>query len=338
MTTASSDLVPAPAEEAAPRRTPPRPVLLAGLTAGLGAILVVLLMLFILPSLKSGAHGLPLGVVAPAGAVETVDAALAEAAPGAYATQTFASESELRAAVEDREIAGGLVVDGSSVHAYVASAGSAAVSGAISATAHGLADAAGVTVTVTDVVPLPEADPTGIGIGGLAFPLVFGGIVPAVAFRKVFARSLAWAVSGIVAFSVVGGLLVAGVLQVVFGSITDAFWPVAGAMTLGIAALALPLAGLQELFGGKGFTIGAMVMMFVGNPLAGIATGAAWMPAGIGAIGQALPPGAAGTLVRAAAYFGGAGGLTAGLTLAAWVIAGIVMLALGARRRARAAA
>lgn len=51
--------------------------------------------------------------------------------------------------------------------------------------------------------------------------------------------------------------------------------PVASSVSLGIAALALPLAGLIVCFGTKGFTIAAMSMIFVGNnPFAGIATSA----------------------------------------------------------------
>ncbi|QEW04440.1 ABC transporter permease [Microbacterium lushaniae] len=328
---------PLDAAPATVRRTPPKPVLLVGLTAGLGVILAVLLMLFIMPSLKSGAHNLPIGLAGPSSAVTQVEEDLDAAAPGAYTTQAFASEAALRDAVLDRDVVGGIVVkeggvDEGGVHALVAGAGSTAISATISGTAQSLAQKAGTTAEIEDVVPLPESDPTGVGIGGLAFPLVFGGIVPAVAFRKVFSRNLGWAVGGILAFAAVGGIVVAAVLMFLFGSITTAFWPVAAAMALGIAGLALPLAGLQEVFGGKGFTIGAMIMMFVGNPLAGIATGGAWLPAGLGAVGQILPPGAAGTLVRSAAYFGGAGGMTAGLTLAAWVAAGAILLAIGARR------
>lgn len=326
----------APAAAAAADGTPPTRqrspwVTLVGLTAGLGVILVVLLGLFIFPSLKSGPSDLPIGLVGDAAAVAQVDAALAEAAPGAYETREVAGVDELRTAIEDRELVAGLVVAPGAIDAYVASAGSTAISGTVTATAEALAGATGATATVVDVVPLPDADPTGIGIGGLAFPLVFGGIVPAVAFRKL-APSLRWAVAGILTFSAVAGVIVSAVLMFVFGSITTGFWPVAGALALGTAALALPLAGLQEAFGGKGFTIGAMIMMFLGNPLAGIATTAAWLPAGIGAIGQLLPPGAAGTLVRSAAYFDGAGGVGAAFTLAAWVAAGAVLLVVGARR------
>ncbi|WP_198412197.1 hypothetical protein [Mycetocola zhujimingii] len=307
-----------------------------GLTVGLGAILVVLLMVFIMPSLKSGPHNLPVGIVGTAAETAAWEEGFDSAVPGGFVASAFGSEEELRTAISKREIVGGLVVAESQVSVLTASAGSAAISSTLSSTATALAAQAGADVTVTDVVPLPKSDPTGIGIGGLAFPLVFGGIVPAVAFRKFFPKSLAWTVAGILTFAAVGGVSVAFVLMFVFGSISGAFWPVAAAMALGIAGLALPLAGLAEALGGKGFTIGAMVMMFLGNPLAGISTSAAWLPSGLGMLGQILPPGAAGTLVRSAAYFGGAGGVAAGLTLGAWALGGLVLLAIGQRRAARA--
>lgn len=333
------------AQEAAPddaaaggaRRTPGALGKLLGLTVGLGVILIVLLLVFIMPSLKSGPRDLSVGVVGSPAATSTWEQALEHAAPGSYEAAPYDTEEQLQAAIRDREVVGGFVVDDSEVRVSVASAGSAVISSTITATAQALAEQSGAQVTVTDVVPLPEGDPTGIGIGGLAFPLVFGGIVPAVAFRKFFPKSLGWAVAGIVTFAALGGIVVAAVLTVAFGSIVGAFWPVAAAMAMGIAGLALPLAGLQEVFGAKGFTIGAMAMMFLGNPLAGISTTAAWLPAGLGAFGQILPPGAAGTLVRSAAYFGWAGGLTAAITLAAWIGAGLVLLAIGKRRSLRMA-
>ena len=70
------------------------------------------------------------------------------------------------------------------------------------------------------------------------------------------------------------------------------------------------------------------------RPASGIAGSAAWLPSGLGTAGQILPPGAAGTLVRSAAYFGGSGGLTAGLTLATWIVVGLVLFVTGMRRAA----
>lgn len=333
------DPIAAPQETAGkPQRTRHPLVGLVGLTVGLGVVLVLLLMVFIMPSLKSGPNQLPVGIVGSSAAVATWDDALEQASPSGYDLSTYAGEEEIVEAIESREIVGGIVLAEDEVRVSVASAGSAVISSTISNTAQAIASASGVPATVTDVVPLPAADPTGVGIGGLAFPLVFGGIVPAVAFRSVFKRSLGWAIAGISIFSVVGGVLVASVLQFLFGSIDGtAFWPVAAAMTLGIAGLAIPLAGLKEAVGGAGFTIGAASMMFLGNPFAGISTSAAWLPAGLGLFGQLLPPGAAGTLVRSAAYFDWAGGAGAALTLGIWVAAGVVLLVIGAKRnRAKA--
>ncbi|MGW0022892.1 ABC transporter permease [Rhodococcus sp. NPDC003383] len=321
---------PAAAEEGASGRTRNPAAMLLAMCAGLGVILVLLLMVFILPSLESGAHDLQVGVVGTDTA--QFEQALGEAAPGAYETQRFESDEALRDAIRNREVVGGFVVESGDVHALVASAGSSAISGSLTGTAQTVARATGSAVSVEDVVPLPASDPTGIGIGGLAFPLVFGGIVPVVAFRKVFPRGNAWYLAGLVGFAALGGIAVSAVLTYWFGSIESGMWPVAAALTLGIAGLALPLAGLQKALGAKGFTLGAMTMMFLGNPLAGIATTSAWLPSGLGTFGQILPPGAAGTLVRSAAYFDWAGGSTAALTLVTWVVVGLALYAVGARR------
>jgi len=306
--------------------------MLLGMTAGLGVILVLMLMVFIMPLLKSGAHDLSVGLAGTPAAVDDFEQALATAAPESYAPQRYDSEQDLRDAILDRDIVGGFVVEGSGVRALVTSAGSATISGTLVGTADAVGHVTASPVSVEDVVPLPASDPTGIGIGGLAFPLVFGGIVPVVAFRKILPRSNGWYLTGLFAFAAVGGTIVAAVLTYAFGSVETGFWAVATSVAMGIAALAFPLAGLQKLFGAKGFTIGAMAMMFLGNPLAGISTTSAWLPTGLGAFGQILPPGAAGTLVRSAAYFQGAGGLVAACTLVAWIVVGLALYAVGMRR------
>lgn len=306
-----------------------------GLIAALAVVLVFMLALFILPSLKSGPHDLPIGLVGGADQIERTDAALEAVMPGAFISNQFATSEQLETAIKARDVVGGLVVKDDEIVAMVASAGSVAISGTLSATATQLAAQANLGVRIIDVVPLPPADPQGIGIGGLAFPLVFGGIVPVVAFRSVFPKRNGWRLAGIVGFAAVGGIVVAAVLQFWFGSFVGVFWPVAVAMALGIAGLALPLAGLQSVLGGAGFTIGAMCMMFLGNPLAGIATTGDWLPKGLGLFGQLLPPGATGTLVRSSAYFEGAGAWGAINTLVVWIGVGLVLTVIGLYRQAK---
>ena len=304
----------------------------AGLTVGLSVILLALLMLFISPSLFSGPRNLGLGVVGSQENAASVSAALQAQSPGAFVVRAYDSAGELEQGIRDRDIVGGLDFSKTeNMQVFVASAGSTAVSGTVANVGATMAGSVGQTAAVVDVVPLPDDDPTGVGIGGLAFPLVFGGIVPAVAFRSMLSGKRWWIFAGLTGFSVAGGFVVAAVLKYFFGSIEGPLVPVAASVALGIAALALPLAGLNECFGTKGFTIAAMSMMFVGNPFAGIATSAQWLPAGVAMIGQLLPPGAAGTLVRAVAYFNGAGGGHAALTLGIWVLAGTVLWVAGPR-------
>lgn len=134
-------------------------------------------------------------------------------------------------------------------------------------------------------------------------------------------------------FAVVGGVVVTSILRFWFGSFEGSILLPAAALGLGIAAISVPLLGLQALFGGKGFTALAASMMFLGNPLAGIGTSGAWLPSGLGLFGQLLPPGSTGTLMRSAAYFDGKGATGAVIILAAWVVAGIALCVVGARRQ-----
>jgi hypothetical protein len=84
--------------------------------------------------------------------------------------------------------------------------------------------------------------------------------------------------------------------------------------------------GLGALFGRVGALAGALTMVFVGNPFSGVATGPEMLPGPAGLIGQLLPPGAGGNLVRSTGFFDGAaaGGHVA--VLAAWVLAGVACL------------
>ena len=310
----------------------------AGSLVALTAIVVVLLLLFVLPSLRSSAHDLPIGAVGQAQAVQTLDAQLEDVAPGAFVAETYDSETELRAAIQDRSVVGGIVLEGGSARLLTASAGGAAIAGSL--TTHVMTASAqlGLPVTVEDVVSLTVKDPSGIGIGGLAFPLVFGGIVPAVVAMRAFPRSLRLQLLSAGSFAVVGGLVVTAILRFWFGSFDGSVLLPAASLALGIAAISVPLIGLQALIGTKGFTALAASMMFLGNPLAGIGTSSAWLPSGLGLFGQLLPPGATGTLVRSAAYFGGHGAGMAVCTLVVWVAAGVVLCLAGARKAERAAA
>jgi hypothetical protein len=69
--------------------------------------------------------------------------------------------------------------------------------------------------------------------------------------------------------------------------------------------------------------------VIVGNPLSGIATSFRLLPAPWGELGQWLPTGAGGTLLRTAAYFPGASVWAPLLILLGWAVLGAVGVIFG---------
>ena len=130
---------------------------------------------------------------------------------------------------------------------------------------------------------------------------------------------------------VVGGSILAGLtataiiqswLDVVGGD-----WLVnAGALSLTVLAIAAVVAGLETLLGKAGAALAALTMVLIGNPFSGVATGPEMLPSAAGWLGQLLPPGAGGNLLRSTGLFDGAaaGGHVA--VLAFWALAGLALL------------
>ena len=96
------------------------------------------------------------------------------------------------------------------------------------------------------------------------------------------------------------------------------------------------MAGLAALGGRAGAAAGALLMVLVGNPLSGVSSAPELLPVPAGAIGQLLPPGAGGSLLRSTAFFDGAGATAPLTVLAAWVALGLALSWLAALRRPRA--
>ncbi|MFE5643563.1 ABC transporter permease [Rhodococcus sp. NPDC056516] len=307
---------------------------LVAVVLGLSAVIGLMLLAFVLPSVNSGPHELKLGIAGPAQATTQISASLEASKPGAFATQDFADADALRDAIRNRDVVGGIVVDATGPHVLIATAGGTPIAQTLTGVASGLSDASGTEVPVEDVVPLTADDPTGAGLTALALPLVFGGIMPAVVLVQLFPRSIAKRVLGAVGVAVVAGFALTGILQFGTNSLDGNYLLTALALTMGISAISLPILGLESLLGMKGFALGAVTMMFVGNPLSGMATTAAWLPAGWGALGQLLPPGAAGASVRSMAFFDGHGAAAPLLVLVCWIAVGIALCVAAGRKKA----
>ncbi len=312
--------------------TPLAPVLAA--VAVVAVLLTVVLTAFAWPAVRSAPHDLPLAVAGPPPAVEQVTAGLDTASPGAFDVRPVGDEAAARAAIEEREVYGAVVVGDGGARLLVASAASPTVANTLRQVAAGLGASSGTPVPVEDVVPAPVADPRGAGLAAAALPLALGGIVTAALTSRLVRGRLRQVAVALVA-AAAGGTVTATVLGTWLGSVEGSWWTTSGVVALGIAATALVLLGLHDLLGTPGLALGAATTVLLGNPLSGLAGAPELLPGAWGEVGQWLPPGATGTLLRATSWFDGAGAGSALLVLAVWWLAGLTLLGIGAARAGR---
>lgn len=290
-------------------------------------LLVVLLLAFALPAVNTGAHGVPVGFVGP----EPVAAALAERADGVEVT-SYADREAASAAILDREVYGAVVVSPEGgVEVLTAGAASTAAAGLVEQAGRALAAGVGGEVVVTDLRPLPDDDPRGAGLAAGALPLALGGWIGAMVVMLTFPGTRQRLI-GATVFAVLGGLSLTAVLQYVLGTLDGSFWLTALGACFGLAATAAAVLGLRTAFGNAGLGVAAVLLILLGNPLSGLTSAPEMLPSPWGAIGQLLPPGATGSLLRGLAYFDGAGTLGAWLVLGCWLVGGLAFVGYAARR------
>jgi len=283
-------------------------------------VVAVILTLFAWPLAKLGPHDVPVGV---AGAPALAERMAAQ--DGKFDVHRYDSEAAIRTAIEDREVYGGFVAGPSGAKVLTASAGSPAVAQMLT---HAAAEG-GKAVQVEDVV---AASPAGGALPASVLPLVIGGLLVGVLAALATSSALrraALIVAGSLLAGVAGAAIVQSWLEVVDGD-----WAVnAAALSLTVLAIAATVVGLHALMGRAGILVAALTMVFVGNPFSGVATGPEMLPGPAGAIGQLLPPGAGGNLLRSTGFFDGAGGGRHIAVLAIWALAGFAALGIAAARR-----
>ena len=165
----------------------------------------------------------------------------------------------------------------------------------------------------------------------MALPLVIGGIVTGV-LSGLIAPLGRRQVGLLLAGAVLAGVVAVAILQAWLGVIGGSWLANAEALSLAVLAIAATVAGLQALLGPPGIAIAALLMVLIGNPFSGIASAPELLSRPAGTIGQLMPPGAAGNLLRSTAFFDGAAAVGHAAVLAAWALFGLGALAVAARR------
>ena len=199
--------------------------------------------------------------------------------------------------------------------------------------------ASAMTVKTTAVVPLSDSDTSGSGIAIAAFPLVMGGTIGGVLSLTLIKgtwRRFATATL----YAVIAGALTALILSTWFGFIPGDFatlWAAFGATYLATASFMIGMGAL--LVPAAGLGLGAVVTMFIGNPISGATMPSVFLPGAWGQIGQMMVPGASSTLLRSIAYFPEAATSDQWLVLGSWIafglLTGVIGWALKERRAAK---
>jgi hypothetical protein len=293
---------------------------------------------FAWPAARLAPRDVPVGVVAPAAAGAAIEQRLA--VDDAVEVHRFADRAAAEAAIADRDVYGAIVIAPEGTTVLTASAASplvaqllqqAATTGApAAASSPGVAPAA--PVRVVDVVPADPDDPRGAALAASVLPLVLAGMASGL---LVWLAGGSWPArwAALVTASALAGLVAAGIAQGWLGVIGGSWAVNAGVFGLTVLAVGAAVAGLAAVAGRAGAALGALLMVLVGNPLSGVSSAPELLPAPAGAIGQLLPPGAGGTLLRSTAFFDGAGAAAPLAVLASWVLLGPVLSWVAALRR-----
>jgi conserved hypothetical protein len=198
--------------------------------------------------------------------------------------------------------------------------------------------ASAMEVKTTAVVPLSENDSSGTGLAIAAFPLVIGGILGG-SFSVLRVNGTWRRFATATLYAVIGGALTALILSTWFGFIPGDFATLWAAFAATYLATASFMIGFGSLLGpAAGLGLGAVITMFIGNPISGATMPSAFLPGAWGAIGQMMVPGASSTLLRSIAYFPEVATSGQWLVLGSWIafglLAGVIGWALKERRTA----
>ncbi|MFE9458712.1 ABC transporter permease [Streptomyces californicus] len=294
-------------------------------------VAILALWAFAWPAARIAPRDLPVGVAGAAPAAEQLEKRFEER-EGAFDVHRFADEAAARAAIEDRTVYGAVVVGPQGPHLLTASAASPVVSQLLREAVTASAPE-GAQVRVTDVVATPSGDPRGSVLGASMLPLALAGMAAGAVVTLVGLRGTR-AAATLVATAALAGIAVTAVAHSRLGALAGDWWTEAGALALTVLAIGSAVAGLAALLGPRGIGLGALLMVLLGNSFSGVTSAPELLPEPVGAIGQWLPPGAGGSLLRSVGFFDGSAAGGPVLTLSLWSALGLAAVLLARRKPA----
>lgn len=289
----------------------------------------LLVPLFAAPATHLAPRDLPVVVAGPAPAARSFAAQLDAARPGAFDVAEVPDAATADEALRDREAYAAFVLGPDGPVLHTASAASPTVATLLAQAAATLGG--GRQVPVVDVVPTDPDDPRGAGFASGFLPLAMTSLLAGILLTLLVRTRLARLV-GLGTFAVLAGVVGAAVLRYWLGVLPGHYLAAAAAVGLFALAAGATVAGLTAVLGLPGVGLGTLLVFLVGNPLSAVSAAPELLPQPWGAVGQWLPVGAGGTLLRSTAYFDGAGGGQALWILAGYALVGLALVIVGRSR------
>ncbi|GHE98402.1 ABC transporter permease [Streptomyces fumanus] len=293
-------------------------------------VIALAIMAFVWPNARLQPRELPIGAAGPPNATAQLAQRLGER-EGAFDVTTYATESAARTAIEERDIYGAFVLTPNGLKVLTASAASPVVAQLLTTAAAENAPSGAEPVT-DDVVAAPKEDPRGSALGSSVLPLALAGVMAGAGVTLLGLRG-SRAVITLVGTATGIGLVGTAITDDWLGILGGNWWAEAGTFALTALAGSATVAGLAAVLGVSGIGLGTVLNVFLGNPFSGVTSAPELLPEPVGVLGQWLPVGSGGQLLRSVAFFDGNAASGPMLTLSAWALAGLSLVLLGGRRK-----
>jgi len=286
-------------------------------------------------------HRASIAVAAPAQVSDKLVAQLNGLPKKELDARPVGSAADARREVLDQKAYSALVVDpnGTKDTLLVANARGPVLATAIQQIVTSAESSQGRTLATEDLVPLASGDADGLSsfylvvgwcVGGYLVASILGisaGSRPAT-FSRALIRVGVLALYSVVA-GIGGAVIIGPVLNALPGSILG-LWGVGALLVFAVGVFTM---ALECLFGVVGIGLAVLVFVVLGNPSAGGVFPPPMIPAFWRAIGPWLPNGAATTVTRSIAYFGGTQITGPLLVLAVWAVLGTAIALVFTRMR-----
>jgi hypothetical protein len=280
-----------------------------------------------------GPHNIPIQVVGSPHAVAQLQTGLAKASPGGFSITQASSPAAATRAILRQQADGAIILAGNRP-AQILTAGAQGLTlqqqvekALSSAAAHR-------RVVVSDLVPLPSADHSGLSGSNFSLALAIPGVLGSVLLYLSGRRSRVWwRITAAALYAVLVSLFGVLILDFGFGALTGHFAAVFAIGAFGALSYMLFAFACQEIAGTAGTGFAALFFIFIGIVVNGATTPAPLLPAVYREISPWTPNGAIVRAVRAVTYFHGYGLGQPLLALAIWSAAALLVIAGNDLRR-----